>query len=47
MTCKNCVMNWIDEGEEYPSYHADPNWPAPCEYNDNDYEEEDWEGEDY
>lgn len=44
MKCKNCVLSWIDEGKEYPSCHADPNWPAPCEYDDDDYEEDnsDW-----
>jgi len=38
MKCVDCVMSWIDPGEEYPTCHADPNWPAPCEY--DDYEEE-------
>lgn len=34
MKCAECNLWWIDEGEEYPSCHADPNWPAPCEYED-------------
>lgn len=35
----NCGYYWQDEGEDFPTCHADPNWPAPCEY-DDDYEEE-------
>ena len=42
MKCANCVLCWADEGENFPSCHADPNWPAPCEY--DDYEEEDYDG---
>ena len=38
MKCKDCVLWYIDEGEDWPCCHADPNWPAPCEYED---EEED------
>ena len=38
MKCSECVCWW--EGICY----ADPNWPAPCEYeNYNDYEEEEEE----
>lgn len=40
MECKNCVWFWTDEGENYPVCHADPNWLAPCEYEDDYYEEE-------
>lgn len=41
MRCAECNLWWVDEGEEYPSCHADPNWPAPCEYDEEeDYEEE-------
>ena len=38
MRCAECNLCWADEGEEFPSCKADPNWPAPCEYDD---EEED------
>ena len=40
MKCKNCPLSWVDDGAKCPTCHADPNWPAPCEY-DDDYEEED------
>jgi len=36
--CENCNLYWADKWEEFPSCKADPNWPAPCEYED---EEED------
>ena len=39
MKCSECVMYWISEEEEYPSCHADPDWPAPCEIE----EEEDFD----
>ena len=38
MKCSFCVCWYADEHEDWPSCHADPNWPAPCEYED-DYEE--------
>lgn len=42
MKCANCVLWYTDEGEDWPCCHADPNWPAPCEYNgeedDTDYD---------
>lgn len=41
MKCSDCVLWYIDEGKDWPSCHADPNWPAPCEYNDEPEEEED------
>ena len=34
MKCKECNLCWADEGEKFPSCKADPNWPAPCEYDD-------------
>ena len=40
MKCAECNLWWVDEGNEDPSCHADPNWKAPCEYEDEDYEEE-------
>lgn len=39
MKCANCNLCWVDPGEEYPTCHADPNWPAPCE--EDDYEPDD------
>ena len=36
MKCFECNLWWTDEGNEYPSCHADPNWKAPCEYEDED-----------
>lgn len=36
MKCAECVLWWTDEGNEYPSCHADPNWKAPCEYDDEE-----------
>lgn len=39
MRCVECNLWWVDEGEEYPSCHADPNWPAPCDYNDEPEED--------
>ena len=40
MKCSECVLWYIDEGEDWPCCHADPNWPAPCEYDDEPIEEE-------
>ena len=34
MKCNDCCMWWADEKIGHPSCHADPNWPAPCEYED-------------
>ena len=38
MTCKFCVLSWVDEGNNFPTCHADPNWPAPCEYEEEEDE---------
>lgn len=38
MKCSECVLNWVDEGSDFPTCHADPNWPAPCEYEDESEE---------
>lgn len=38
MTCKFCVLSWVDEGNDFPTCHADPNWPAPCEYEEEEDE---------
>ena len=39
MKCKTCNLCWAAEGEQFPTCKADPNWPAPCEYED-EYEDE-------
>lgn len=39
MKCADCNLWYIDINSIWPRCHADPNWPAPCEYED-DYEEE-------
>ncbi len=39
--CENCGYYWKEEWEKFPSCKADPNWPAPCEYEEDDYDEED------
>lgn len=36
MKCAECNLWWVNEGEEYSSCHADPNWKAPCEYDDEE-----------
>ena len=51
MKCAECNFCWADEGEKFPSCKADPNWPAPCEEQedsivDDSYDpglEPDWE----
>lgn len=40
MKCAECNCWWQDEGMTSPSCHADPNWPAPCEYEDDGEEYE-------
>ena len=32
MKCAECNLWWDN------ACHADPNWAAPCEYDDDDYE---------
>lgn len=44
MKCAECCMWWADEPDIPCSCHADPNWPAPCEHED-DYDV--WEEDDY
>ena len=39
MKCKECVLSWVDEGNTIATCHADPNWSAPCEYDDNEGDE--------
>lgn len=39
MNCAECNLWWWvddDEGDCIGYCHADPNWPAPCEYDDDD-----------
>ena len=43
MKCAECNLWWADEADGPCSCHADPNWPAPCEYDDYEEEEEDYE----
>lgn len=39
MKCVKCNLSYPDFPGDIPHCHADPHWPAPCEYED-DYEEE-------
>lgn len=39
MKCKECNLYWAEKWEKFPSCKADPNWPAPCEYDDKREEE--------
>ena len=41
MKCKECNLWGADYYGDTPYCHADPNWPAPCEYEDEEEEEED------
>lgn len=38
---RNCGYFWKEEWEDYPTCHYDDPWPAPCEYDEeeeqNDY----------
>lgn len=38
MKCKDCNLCWADLSEDFPTCKADPNWPAPCEYDDEEEE---------
>lgn len=46
MKCAECNLWWADDPDFPCSCHADPNWPAPCEYEISglnwDNEDEDW-----
>ena len=42
MRCCDCSLWWQDENENFADCHADPNWPAPCEYDDYEEEEEEY-----
>lgn len=39
MKCVECNLWGADHYGDFPYCHADPNWPAPCEYED-DFEED-------
>ena len=39
----NCGYYWQAIGETYARCHYDDPWPAPCEYDDEPEEEEDYE----
>ena len=40
MKCVECSLYWADEGENFPSCKADPRWPAPCEEEEEENEDE-------
>lgn len=40
---EGCGYYWKEVGEPYPRCHYDDPWPAPCEYDDEPEEEEDYE----
>lgn len=46
MKCSECNLWWAYPYEDFPTCKADPNWPAPCEYDNEreyeDYIEEEW-----
>mgnify|MGYP007104454666 CR=1 FL=1 len=41
MKCSECNLYWFDEEAGCAICHADPNWPAPCEYDEEEDDEED------
>lgn len=36
MKCSECSLYWFDEEAGLAICHAAPNWPAPCEYDDEE-----------
>lgn len=36
MKCAECNYSWKDEGNVIAACHADPNFPAPCEEEEED-----------
>ena len=40
MKCSECILYWAGPGEDFPACKTDPNWPAPCEYDDEYFEDE-------
>lgn len=43
MKCVECNYYWKAEDDNYPCCHCDPNFPAPCEEDDNFYQSEEFE----
>ena len=41
MKCSECVCCGYNE-DSFPCCLADPRWPAPCEYDDYEEDEEDY-----
>lgn len=37
MKCAECNLSYPDFPGDIPHCHADPNWPAPCEYEEECY----------
>lgn len=40
---EGCGYYWQEEGEPYPRCHYNDPWPAPCEYDDKEEEDESYE----
>ena len=40
MRCVECPYYYQDDYAEIECCHADPNWPAPCEYEEDNCDEE-------
>lgn len=40
MKCSECSYWWWEPLGDHFRCHADPRWPAPCEYEDYEEEEE-------
>lgn len=38
MKCSECSLYWFDDEAGLAICHADHNWPAPCEYDDEEDE---------
>jgi hypothetical protein len=36
---EGCGYYWQEAGEPYPRCHYDDPWPAPCEYDEEDFDE--------
>ena len=40
MKCSEFNLYWRSKDEIFPTCKADPNWPAPCEYDEGNYDED-------
>lgn len=40
MKCEECSLCWAGPDEDFPTCKADPNWPAPCEYDEEENEQD-------